>query len=320
MQGGPQAINATVQGVLWGDTSDNAKLGALDASQILQRSIVSLAFNAYQETVANVDGSSGDNPFDSSDITAFDATQVLQYVVGIINTFPVQVGVPNPHPYKKVVDERLISFGQPQQQGARMRLPIVLDETRDVLSGQLKIAYDAQAYHVLGVKNTTNTADYLVATNAAEGELLIAMAGAQSHAAGEGAILEVELEVLGAGGELPRIEMVSLNGGQIGATPVEALHIVQPKTFNLSANWPNPFNPETSLRYALPEAAQVKLEVYDMLGQKVRTLVTGLQNVGQYTVQWDARNDLGHSVASGLYFYRIEAGNFVQTRKMTLLR
>ena len=126
--------------------------------------------------------------------------------------------------------------------------------------------------------------------------------------------------MLGAGGELPRIEKVSLNGGQIGATPVEALHIVQPKTFNLSANWPNPFNPETSLRYALPEAAQVKLEVYDMLGQKVRTLVNGLQNVGQYTVQWDARNDLGHSVASGLYFYRIEAGNFVQTRKMTLLR
>ena len=320
VNGGLQNIDATVQGVLWGDTSDNAKLGALDASQILQRSITFLSFNAYQETVANVDGSSGDNPFDSSSITAFDATQVLQYVVGIITTFPVQVGVPNPHPYKKVVDERLISFGQAQQQGARMRLPIVLDETRDVLSGQFKIAYDAKAYRVLGVKNTANTADYLVATNAAEGELLIAMAGAQSHAAGEGAILEVELEVIGAGGESPRIETVSLNGGQIGATPVEALHIVQPKTFELSANWPNPFNPETSLRYALPEAAQVKLEVYDMLGQKVRTLVNGLQNVGQYTVQWDARNDLGHSVASGLYFYRIAAGNFVQTRKMTLLR
>jgi hypothetical protein len=318
--GGPQDIDATVQGVLWGDTSDNNKLGALDASQILQRSITFITFNSYQEAVANVDASSGDNPFDSSNITAFDATKVLQYVVGIINTFPVQIGVPNPHPYKKIVDERLISFGQPQQQGARMSLPIVLDETRDVLSGQFKISYDPQAYRVLGVKNTANTADYLVATNAAEGELLIAMAGAQSHAAGEGAILRVELEVLGAGGESPRIEVASLNGGQIGATPVEGLRIIQPKSFNLSANWPNPFNPETSLRYALPEAAQVKLEVYDMLGQKVRTLVDGMQTVGQYTVQWDARNDLGHAVASGLYFYRIEAGNFAQTRKMTLLR
>ena len=84
--------------MLWGDTSDNGKVGALDASQILQRSITAITFNPYQEIVANVDGSSGDNPFDSSNITAFDATKVLQFVVGIINVFPVQEGVPNPHP------------------------------------------------------------------------------------------------------------------------------------------------------------------------------------------------------------------------------
>ncbi len=319
--GGPQTVSVDVQGVLWGDTSDNNKVGALDASQILQRSITLIAFDAYQETVANVDGSSGNNPFDSSNITAFDATQVLQYAVGIINVFPVQIGVPNPHPYKKVVDERLIAFGQARQQGGRLHLPIVLDETRDVLSAQIKISYDEQIYRVLGVRNTANTADYLVASRAGEGQVLVALAGAQSQATGEGAILELELEAIGAAdGSSLRIETVSLNGGHLGATPVETLGVVQPELFSLSANWPNPFNPNTSLRYALPEASQVTLVVYDMLGQKVRTLVNQVQQAGQYTVNWDARNDLGHSVASGLYLYRIEAGDFAQTRKMTLLR
>lgn len=321
VNGGPQTICVTVLGVLWGDTSDNGKVGALDASQILQRSITAITFNTYQETVANVDGSSGDNPFDSSNITAFDATKVLQFVVGIINVFPVQEGVPNPHPYKKVVDERMIAFGQPLQEGSRLRLPIVLDETRDVLSAQIKISYDERAYRVLGVRNTVHTADYLIASHTGAGELLVALAGAQSQASGEGAILELELEAIATeGAGALRIDSASLNGGHIGATPVAALGPIQPKAFNLSANWPNPFNPSTSLRYALPEAAQVTLAVYDMLGQKVRTLVDGAQQAGQYTVSWDARNDLGHSVASGLYFYRIEAGDFTQTRKMTLLR
>ncbi len=311
--GGTTLVSAAVQGVLWGDTSDNNKLGALDASQILQRSVLLISFNAYQETVANVDAAGG--------ITAFDASQVLQYVVGIINIFPIQSGVPDPHPYKRVVDERLISFGQPEQQGARLRLPIVLDEMRDVLSGQITLAYDPQAYRVLGVVNTENTADYLVASNANAGELLIGLAGAQSQATGAGAILEVELEVLGAGdSESLRIKTAAFNGGQIAATPVASLSLVQPKAFSLSANWPNPFNPATSLRYALPEASQVELVVYDMLGQKVQTLVSDMQPTGAYTVQWNGRNEMGHAVASGLYFYRIEAGGFVQTRKMTLLR
>jgi len=88
-----------------------------------------------------------------------------------------------------------------------------------------------------------------------------------------------------------------------------------PKVFALSQNYPNPFNPATEVKYALPKDCYVRLEVYNSLGQKVATLVDGEQRAGYKTARWDA-----NSLSSGIYFYRIQAGGFVQTRKMVLIR
>ena len=94
----------------------------------------------------------------------------------------------------------------------------------------------------------------------------------------------------------------------------------RPLSFALEPNYPNPFNPHTMVRYALPEAQQVRLEIYDLLGQKVRTLVDGAQPPGSYRLVWDGRNDRGLAVASGVYFYRLKTPQFRHTRKMLLLR
>lgn len=94
----------------------------------------------------------------------------------------------------------------------------------------------------------------------------------------------------------------------------------RPEAFALLNNYPNPFNPETTIKYHLPEAAQVKLEVYNMVGQVVRTLVNNQQNAGRYVVQWDAANDNGQNLASGIYLYRIQAGDFHEVKKMLLLK
>jgi hypothetical protein len=88
-----------------------------------------------------------------------------------------------------------------------------------------------------------------------------------------------------------------------------------PKSFLLSQNYPNPFNPITLINYALPKDCYVKLTVYSILGQKVATLVDGEQKAGNKTASWDAS-----SFSSGIYFYRLKAGDFVQTRKMVLIR
>ena len=93
-----------------------------------------------------------------------------------------------------------------------------------------------------------------------------------------------------------------------------------PRTFSLHQNYPNPFNPITTLRYDLPEQAQVILTIYDLLGRKVSQLVNTSQKAGFKSVRWDATDSFGKPVSAGVYLYQIQAGEFVQTRKMVLLK
>ncbi len=88
-----------------------------------------------------------------------------------------------------------------------------------------------------------------------------------------------------------------------------------PTSFELSQNFPNPFNPSTTIRYSLPEAGFVKLVVYNMLGQEVETLINGFRNAGTYNIQWNASH-----LASGIYIYRLQSDNFVEMKKMILMK
>ena len=93
-----------------------------------------------------------------------------------------------------------------------------------------------------------------------------------------------------------------------------------PATFTLHQNFPNPFNPITSLRYDLPEQAQVTLTIYDLIGREVAQLINTTQDAGYRSVKWDATDMHGKPVSAGVYLYQIQAGEFVQTRKMVLLK
>ncbi len=93
-----------------------------------------------------------------------------------------------------------------------------------------------------------------------------------------------------------------------------------PMQFELSQNYPNPFNPETRIQLDLPKSSHVKIEIYNVHGQKIRSLVNEEKPAGAYIVRWDGRMDNGESAASGIYFYRLVAGEFRQTHKMALLR
>jgi hypothetical protein len=93
-----------------------------------------------------------------------------------------------------------------------------------------------------------------------------------------------------------------------------------PEVFALHQNYPNPFNPVTTLRYDLPENSYVNVTIYDMLGRQVKTLVNQTQNAGFKSVIWNATNNYGKPVSAGVYLYKIQAGEFVQTKKMVLLK
>jgi hypothetical protein len=90
--------------------------------------------------------------------------------------------------------------------------------------------------------------------------------------------------------------------------------------FNLSQNYPNPFNPETVIEYIISKNCQVEISIYNLVGQKVRTLLCEYQNAGEKKSTWDGRDNQGNELGSGIYFYRLQAGDFCQTKKMVLLR
>ena len=93
-----------------------------------------------------------------------------------------------------------------------------------------------------------------------------------------------------------------------------------PQGFALEQNFPNPFNPTTTLRFDLPEVSSITLTIYNMLGQKVRTFNMQSTPAGYHSVTWDATNDLGEQVGAGVYLYQLRAKQFVKTRKMVLLK
>jgi hypothetical protein len=102
-------------------------------------------------------------------------------------------------------------------------------------------------------------------------------------------------------------------------TPVTDVEL--PTEFTLGQNYPNPFNPTTTISFSLPKEAPVTFEIYNMLGVRIRTLMAGqTKSAGFYSVAWDGRDDAGVSMSSGVYLYRISAGSFLASKKMTLLK
>ncbi|MBT4097682.1 MAG: T9SS type A sorting domain-containing protein [Gemmatimonadetes bacterium] len=112
---------------------------------------------------------------------------------------------------------------------------------------------------------------------------------------------------------------VEVVGAPITAV-LESMDATVPESFTLSQNYPNPFNPETTIRFDLPLSADVDLSLYNLAGQRVATLASGLREAGSYDLRWDGRDDAGRALASGMYFYRLIAGDQVGTRKLMLLR
>ena len=138
-------------------------------------------------------------------------------------------------------------------------------------------------------------------------------------------------KVVGGGHSLPGPQMFyngpvnrDINGPELiwrffkdvsGITDVTQPSLVVPEKASLSQNFPNPFNPSTTIRYGLPNRARVILTVFNTLGQSVSILVNGEEEAGYHEIAFD-----GSRLSSGVYFYRIAAGSFVQTRKLVLLR
>ena len=109
-----------------------------------------------------------------------------------------------------------------------------------------------------------------------------------------------------------------------GASNTEELFTVDsniiPNSYKLYPAYPNPFNPETTISYDLPEQTFVDITIYDIMGKKVCTIVNVLQSAGHKSIIWNAKDDYGIAVSAGLYIFQVQAGDFIQTKKMILVK
>ena len=131
-----------------------------------------------------------------------------------------------------------------------------------------------------------------------------------------------------------KIDPSSFNNYSVDLTPYESKIVIlnntpltdmneksqQPLSYKLIQNYPNPFNPTTTIIYEIPNTEKVTLEIYDVLGRRVATLVNNVQKQGRYHVLWNGRNNFGQTVSSGVYFYRLHSGNFINVKKMIMLK
>jgi hypothetical protein len=115
------------------------------------------------------------------------------------------------------------------------------------------------------------------------------------------------------------LQDLDVDGGTTNHGPV-FIEVAAPETYVLHQNYPNPFNPTTNLSFPLPKGGDVTLTIYNLLGQPVRKLVHEQRAAGTHTVVWDGRNENGEQVPSGVYHYRLQAGSFVETKKMLLMK
>ena len=106
----------------------------------------------------------------------------------------------------------------------------------------------------------------------------------------------------------------------IDLTLLSVIESSVPVTYSLHQNYPNPFNPITTIRYDLPEAGHVNVVIYDMMGRQIKQLISGTEDAGRKSVVWDSTNDYGKPVSAGVYMYRIQTGEYIQTKKMVLLK
>ena len=145
-----------------------------------------------------------------------------------------------------------------------------------------------------------------------------------SSVTGRGLLAEVVFRVTGSPNDLffqLKDALVANSDGEVERVQQLRSGRLLPVSYFLGRNFPNPFNPSTTIEYAIPQPGKVVLDVFNVAGQRVRRLVRETQHpAGIYTVEWDGLDHSGRQAGSGVYFYRLQAVDFVKTRKMLLIQ
>jgi len=301
------------QGPLLGDVSLNGDITAFDASLVLRHSVGSLTLTGDSLTAAEV---SGQNP-----VSAYDASLILQYVAGSIITFPA-LGKPI---QPKALAQALSIEAASGDAGSVVEMPIQIDGDFAVTSSDIHFTYDSDLIESVSVEKSESSQDMQLYSHSQGDTMRIAMAGSQPVDLSQPIVtlvLHLKNDVKGEARSSVNFITFRVNDVDLTSrvTGVDVNVRGTPTTYNLAQNYPNPFNPTTNIQYQLPENSKVLLAVYNLKGQKIATLVNAVQSAGYYQITWDGTNQLGHKVASGVYFYRVKAESKDSDKSMTRVK
>jgi len=292
------------EGLILGDVNANGSVDAGDATLVLRSLVDAVSLSSAQQEAADVDG--------DGEPTAADASFILQFVVGSIDQFPAQASAS-----AKTGDRAsgVLELGTPIPQDGQNQfvVPVQLTDVDGTLTAtELSLSYDDSAIDI-GAVQTLFPSEWTAVHNVKDGEGVVKLAAAGTSSLGEGTIARIT--VTSFDGTRPAFRgegrLNAQTSQSIAATPTAQA----PQRVTLSPSYPNPFTSSTTIRYGLPDDTKVTLEVFNILGQKVATLVNGKQSAGRHEVMFDASN-----LSSGTYLYRVEAGGVTKSGRMTVVK
>lgn len=307
--------------IFYGDVSLNGEVRAYDAAMILKYLVGTEQLNNRQLWNANVS-------MDMS-VSALDASIIFQYVVGLVDTLPVDGS-----------QIQLLASGEVNltdnetAPGSSLDIPVYLTNGGNILSFECQISFDPDVLTPTAdfiTLSDNNSSGFTIETDATTGLLKIAGASANpdgtngtfatlhfnvSNAFAINQSTTVTIESMKFNDNIEQLDISATFTGVTGTTPDLSI----PNAYALNTNYPNPFNPSTTLRYDLPGQGLVRFTIYNQLGVEVRTLINQDQSAGYHSVVWNGRDNSGKQLGTGIYFYRLDVNGFSQTRKMVLLK
>lgn len=211
--------------------------------------------------------------------------------------------------------------------GEEFVIPFIAEGEREVLSFDAGLNYDCKALKYKGFNRTDLCQNFQIFVNdTQEGHLRIGGFGMEAITA-DGTYLELIFEIIGNNASSSQVELYSyrINAEeeqQAIATVVIAAdeHFELPREYVLTNNYPNPFNPQTSINFQVPEPGLVTITIFNMLGQQIRTLINEEKSPGHYFVNWNGLDDHGLMTPTGTYIYRMQANGFSAAKKMSLTK
>ena len=305
-----------------GDVSMDGRVGAYDAGLILLHLVGLESFNNDQIAIGNV-------TYDNS-LSALDAVIILDYVVGLVEELPFDGS-------SMSADGSFVISGGSINPGEIFQMPIMLTDGSDIRSFELEFGYDPESLNYQSVVwNTDVMPDLQILDNQDEGIVRVSAAGMGYLSPGELTLGWIEFQVDDFFNDYQTSVIISRSRANERIEEVDGSIAVYtnsmlagsndedgsiPSEFALSQNYPNPFNPLTTISYQLTEDLNVTIEIYDITGAKIRTLIASeMHQAGYCKVIWNATNDVGQPVSAGMYIYTIQAGEFRSTKKMLLLK